>query len=161
MEVTKHMARKVAKRLTSNVNALLLARAYAELERERVDEIQRRVLDQMGYEKYELRHTFQLPDTVAKEYYERLNAIHLADGFELAAKGYCPALCAESLQREAEWALIDAAREFFPEVTNNGLLCGTKDKGGLELRQEYLDLLVGLVVNQPGYRSPLQQGATA
>jgi hypothetical protein len=39
-------------------------------------------------------------------------------------------------------------------VTNDRLLCGTKTTGGVETRQQYIDLLVKLVVNAPGYVAP-------
>lgn len=158
MKPTTQQARRVAKALQSNVNTLLLATAYAQLERERVDKIQRRVLADMGLNCTPDK-VYQLADSSAKPYYDRLNEIHLAAGFERAAEGCCPALCAETLQLEAEWALIEAAQEFFPDVTNDKLLCGTKELHGLECRQKYIDLLIGLVVNAPGYRSPLKAGA--
>ncbi len=150
MTTTKQQARTAAKALRPHVDTLLLATAHAQLERERVDKVQRRVLDSMGYEKVPLRDTYTLPDAVAAAYFERLNAIHLADGFAKAAEGHCPALTAETTKTEAEWALIKAAEAFFPGTTNNRLLCA-----GLDKRQRYLDLLIGLVVNMPGYRSPL------
>lgn len=93
-----------------------------------------------------------MDDHSAATYHGRLNAIHLANGFAKAAEGFCPALVAEHTQREAEWALIAAAEEFMPGVTNDRLLCGTKTEGGLETRRKYLDLMIGLVVNSPGYK---------
>ena len=48
----------------------------------------------------------------------------------------------------AWWAIISKAEQFFG-VTNDQLLCGTKNRGGLETRRRYLDLLCGLVVNRP------------
>jgi hypothetical protein len=112
----------------------------------------------------EPRDVWMLADSTTKGYYERLNQIHLAAGFADAAKGYCPALVAETLQTEAEWALILAAEQFFPGVTNDRLLCGiTRADGsrecGLETRNRYIDLQIGLVVNSPGYVSPLKRGA--
>lgn len=164
MTVTKQNARKVAKALTANVNALILTRAVAEVERKRVDAITAQVLaedvymaedhDGKEYRITEPSKAWHMNDADAERFYGKLNAIHLAAGFAKAADGFCPALVAENLQLEAEWALISAAEEFFPGVTNNQLLCGTEKKGGLEFRQEYIDLLCGLVVNAPGYRKP-------
>lgn len=152
--ITMKDAPKVLAAATEPVRTLLLATAYAQVERERVDKIQRKVLDDLGYEKLPLKHDYQLPDDVAQKYYKRLNAIHLADGFEDAARGYCPALVAERLQTEAEWALFEAV-EPLTGVNNNAILCGTKKMTGLEARKKYLDLLIGFVVNSPGFKHPL------
>lgn len=148
---------RMAATLKPHVDTLLAATAIAELERDRVDAIQRKVLANMGYSHVEPKYAWQLADDTAAEYHKRLNEWHLADGFEDAAKGYCPALCAEHTKTQAEWALISAAEEFFPDATNDRLLCGTAKMGGLETRQKYLDLLIGLVVNQPDYTNPLER----
>ena len=166
--MTKPNATEIAASLEPHVNTLLLATAAAQLERERVDKIQRRVLAEGNYygrrpsctgpsEQFRVTEpadAWHMDKQSAEAYHARLNAIHLAEGFAQAAEGHCPALTAERMQTEAEWALIAAAKEWFPGVTNNRLLCGTKTMGGLECRQKYLDLLVGLVVNSPGYTKP-------
>lgn len=75
-----------------------------------------------------------------------MQAIHLANGFERAKDGYCPALCAESLLVDAENNLIDAAQEFTGIELRHLWKC--------EHRAKYLDMLTGLVVNHPGYVPP-------
>lgn len=169
----KQKAERLVRAIRPNVDTLLLAMAFAQLERERVDKIQRKVLAEEVYLMDEVhcergredrritdpRKAWLMCDADAARYYPKLNAIHLANGFADAAKGFCPALVAETLQTEAEWALIKAAEEFFPGVTNDRLLCGTEKRGGLETRQNYLDLLIKLVVNHPGYTSPLPRVA--
>lgn len=162
-------ALKIAKKLTPRVNDLLVAMVFAKAERKRVDPIMRKVLAEGNYTgRKPLRdgtygpdfRVLDLDDTMflirgdSEAYHGRLNSIHLANGFADAAKGYCPALVAERNVTKAEWALIDAALEFFPSADNDSLLLGTKEKGGLETRREYLDSLIGLVVNSPGYRKP-------
>lgn len=158
-------APRMVEALKPYVNTLLMAKAYAQLERERVDKIQRKVLAEEVYLMDErwLEHgrdderitepdkSHLMCDVDASRYFEKLNAIHLANGFEDAAKGYCPALVAETLERDATHALILSAQEFMPEVTPNGLLCL-----GLEKYHKFVDLLIGLVVNSPGYTSPLR-----
>lgn len=151
-------ARAVSTACRPFVDTLLLATAYAQCERERVDKIYRKILADMGVT-CDPKHVYQLADSTARDFYDRCNAWNLADGFAEAAQGYCPALCAESLQTEAENALIKAAAQFFPDCTNDRLLCGTKTQGGLETRRKYLDLLIGLVVNSPGYMNPLTKKA--
>lgn len=150
-------AHDLVKAIKGKVQALLVRMAHAQLERERVDKIQSSELHaQMYYGRLpdgrQIRITnpkesYLMDEDSSQRYFAKLNAIHLANGFADAAKGNCPALTAEYAQTKAEWTLIDAAEEFFPGMTNNRLLCGTKDQGGLETRQKYLDLLIGLVVN--------------
>lgn len=148
--------KQVAAALHDSVNAVLIATAFAELERERVDAIQRKIIADMGIT-CEPSKMWQMADSTWKEYHRRCQDRHLADGYKDAAQGYCPALVAESLQIDAENALIREALRFFPDCTCDALLCGTKTRGGLETRAEYLRLLIGLVVSAPGYRSPLKK----
>lgn len=153
----------LVKAVRKHVDELLVATAVAQVERERVDAIQRKVLAENQYSDGSVRITeprdsWHMDDESSKAYYAELNAIHLAAGFERAADGYCPALCAEQRQIECEWALIGAAHKY-TGITNNQLLCGTDEKCGLEFRKEYLDLLIGLVVNSPGYAKTVKTGA--
>lgn len=159
---TASKAHDIAKALAPQVKVLLMATAVAELERERVDAIARKVLADQNYygrkprdqgEQFRVTEpgdTWHMDDGSFASYHAKMQAIHLANGFEDAAKGYCPALVAEHLKIKAEWALIEAAERFFPGCDNSTLLCGTKTLGGLETRKKYLDLLIGLVVNVPG-----------
>lgn len=152
-------ASNVSRVLEPLVNALLLQTTQAQVDRTRVDAIQRSILaggayfDDSGKQVFEPRHGWTIADRLWPTYHAACHAAYLAAGYEVA-EGYCPALIAEHDQTKAEWALIEAAEQFFPGVTNDRLLCGSKDKGGLELRREYLDLLCKLVVNRPGYRKP-------
>jgi len=50
-----------------------------------------------------------------------------------------------------------SGRAYF--MAGPALCAETLELGGLECRQKYIDLLIGLVVNAPGYRSPLKAGA--
>ena len=169
MLATKENAKNVAQKMRPYVDEYLLARCAAELERERVDKIQRRVLsegqytgrrpvsrgkDGIEYEQYrvtEPRDAYHMDDQSAEQYYARLNAIHVAEGFERAKDGYCPALVLEHEQSQAEKRLADAAAPMFG-IDSDRLLCA-----GLEKYHEFTDLIVGLVVNSPGYTSPLER----
>lgn len=141
------------------VNTLLLAMTLARAERERVDKIERRVLAEGQYygwrhegEQYrvmEPKDFYHMDNQSAEAYQARLQSIHQAQDPTLP-EGHCPALVAERWQTEAEWALIEAAEPLF-DITNNQLLCAA---GGLERRQKYLDLLIGMVVNSPGFQPP-------
>lgn len=151
--------KEVIKAMTKPVADYLAARAIAEVERERVDKIQRRVLAESvfmanthgrdgggrAFRVTEPKDSYLMRDEDAARYFDTLNAIHLAEGFKDAEKGYCPALTSEHNQTKAEWALIEASRAFFPEVTNDKLL----GAGGCEMRRKYIDLIVGLVLAAP------------
>jgi hypothetical protein len=159
-------AREMSLALVPQVNAYLLARTVAEARRDEVDATKRRLLAEGHYftsAKWAPRMPVKrilspdgdwlMDDEQAKGYYAALDAAHKAAGYDLEP-GHCPALVAEHVQTQAEWALIEAAQKWFPEVTNDRLLCGTKTTGGVETRQQYIDLLVKLVVNAPGYVAP-------
>jgi hypothetical protein len=166
------MVKRMAKTIEPQVRALLLATVYAKAERERVDVIQRAILAERVYpvdakniergrgaeRVTDPRLSYLMSDADAADYFAKCNAAHLANGYAKAAEGFCPALVAAHDQTKAEWALITAAEEFFPEITNDKLLCGiTRADGsrecGLETRRKYLDLLTGLVVNQSGFKA--------
>lgn len=157
----KAKAHHAAISLRRDVNTYLLARAYAETKRAEVDKIQRQILADDEYfaakrlpkgrrgPRYrvtEPKDSWLMEEDDAQRYYAKLNAIHLAAGFEDAAKGYCPALVAENLQVQAENVLLESASE---ELGNK---IGSDIYG--ENRKKMLDLIVGLVVNFPGYVPP-------
>ena len=161
-------AAEVAKAMRPYVDTLLMATAYAQLERERVDKIQRRILTEGVYTarkrlrsgefgpQYRVTEPgdYHMDEQSSAVYFARLDAIHRAENPDLP-EGHCPALIAEHLQTQAEWALIEASAGFFPGVTNNKLLRSMHGRGPLENRQHFLDLLIKLVVNAPGYQSPI------
>ena len=108
----------------------------------------------------EPKHAFLMDEVDAADYHAECQARiqKLYSPKSLAAMGwkpgYCPALIAEHLQVQTEWLLIEAGGRMMgvdkPEEMNNSLLCL-----GLEKRREFIDLLVGLVVNLPDFRNPL------
>ncbi len=63
--------------------------------------------------------------------------------------GYCPASITDYDVVKAENALVDKCSEYIPEITADKLHCG-----GLDTFKKCVDLLIGLVVNYPGYRKP-------
>jgi hypothetical protein len=149
--------------LQSGVSAVLLARCYAEAMREQVDAVYTDLLTNQ-YEFYsrreewagerrritENKHTYLLTDDDYKE-------LALQVDFELREKGikpesmqfeYCPALVAEDIQRTAERTLFEIAEDFTKIKPNQVAL-------SLERYRKYLDLLLGLGVNLPGFKNPL------
>lgn len=142
------------------VSAYLLARAYAELTRERVNTIYREILTQCPV--YADRTGDQIfspdklylcsDDALVRDARDEANKRERASGIKPAdmPDDYCPALVAESLLSDVESCLIDASGAAFG-ITNKKVLCA---RDGLAKRQKWIDLVVGLVVRQPDFRGP-------
>lgn len=157
------MAREMSLGLVNEVNAVLLATAVADVEREKCDAIQRRLLAEAEYfgrnktrsnpagdrfRVQEPKDSWLMEDEDAARYYAALDAAYAEAGYVLEP-GYCPALIAENAQCQAENAMIVAAGKWFPEFVDEG----TPRVYG-EKRAKLVDLLIGLVVNFPGYKAP-------
>lgn len=152
------------------VTHYLAKRATAEVLREKVNAVEAEVLkdvalfddlrarheDREAQRITEPRHTYLSEDEEALDrYYDAVDAALRDAGLKPAEmdRDYCPALVAEHDQLLAERAILDAAAkmlqmDFDGNELNNRLLCDQKGKG-LERRQEFLDLVVKLVVNLP------------
>ena len=138
--------------LTPFVNKALVAQAVAEVLREEIDGYAQTLLDANEYTN---EHTGERI-TDAKDDWTMTNEAFVGYHALLDAKirgaghnpppEFCPALMAESAQRDAESELIKAAEPFF-KVTQSQLLCGTGKGDGLETHKKFLDLLKGLVVS--------------
>lgn len=150
----------IAKDLTPAVDALLMATALAQLEREKVDAVKQNLLDTHiftmlndddtpGPRITSPKYDWRMLDADHKKYCALLNAHFLAEGFTDAKRGICPALQAESTQRDAEQILIKCAETHFEGVTSHRLLCN-----GIDKRKMYIDLLIKVVVNNPNYKTP-------
>jgi hypothetical protein len=155
----------VSHALERHVNNVLLATVLYEHRREHCDAIQRRLLAEGEYftarswaEKYK-NHTTPvhritdpkelfLMEEPWTEFYDKLDAAYRAAGYTDIEPGHCPAFIAETLKRDAEHILVEAASEFFPGVTVDKLLCCAN---GLEKLAKFIDLCIKLVVNRPGY----------
>lgn len=163
------LTKEAAESLTPAVNALLMAKTYAELKREEIESIQLQILKDDVYKgsdignRGESRGNFRITETkdtyLMKDedweiYHAKVNAINLENGFKDAERGLCPALVAETTVRDAQKILIECAEEYFEGVTGHKLLCA-----GYGKYQEYIDLLVGLVLSLPDYKNPLEVSA--
>jgi hypothetical protein len=128
--------------------AVLMARIFAELERERVNAYIRPIFDSYRFEYAErwkeidgCRGLIQDPDhlylcddePMMRAYYADCDDAHRAHGFK-GPQGHCPALTAEHLVTVTERALIDLAEPLFGVSGDH--LCG-------ENRTKYLELLIG------------------
>lgn len=160
----------VTPRFKSLVHSLISKTEHAKMMRKEVDKIQRKALQQIELyndldvklEGQERKRIFD-PDMVylsqdkeGIQAYDELcdqlerNAGLKPDNMEF---DYCPALVAERKRTEAEWDVFNEMSKIIDlgyedGELNNKLLCGTEEKQGLELRKEFLDLCIKLVVNK-------------
>jgi len=143
---------------------VLLAKAHYEVLNEKIEAIKARLLadtvyldEHDGKRITETRFDWTMGDKAFATYAADLAAGTLALGYEMP-DGKCPALMAKADLVKAEDLLIEAARTTLPNcehMTAHRVICGTKDKNGLEFRREWLDTLIGAAVNAPGYKAPL------
>lgn len=164
---------KITNAVKSAVNAYLMARTLAKCEREKVDSLARGILETASYHadlKFVTRERTSEritdPDKAwmleAEEHHNYLIDLRKA----LQGAGYtiksiqgepeysynCPALMAEGLQMDAEHLLIEATAEMIGEKDDlvHNLICA-----GLDKYHQFIDLVVGMIVNMPGFRNPL------
>ena len=171
-----NIPKNLPQELKSAVDAYLMARALAECEREKVDAIQRRILETANYYTSatcrapgehprpvkDPKESWLMDESEFHDYLSDLRMELQKAGYQIEQQGehfwsyFCPALSAESIQRDAENLVIEACARMIgdktPETMNNRLLCHAP---GLETRKKFLDLAVGLVVNFPGFVSPM------
>ena len=148
--------------IKSAVNAVLMAHCVVEVEREKMDKIDREIL-QVAYftsEQWaprmprhritEPKENYLMNDEDAKDYFaerqKRINAM----GYKLP-DGHCPALVAESVLSDARRILIEVSVPVWG-INPHQLLCAGMDK-----YHKYIDLICGLVVNLPGFKSPVKE----
>lgn len=143
----------------SYVRAYLLARTHAQLTRARVNATYREILTECPVYATDTGRPILDPGHL----YLSDSEAHVRDAYDEADKrlraagvkpanmpvDHCPALVAEHLQINIERQLIEAAGRPLG-ITNDGLL-----SLGLDDRQKFIDLVVGLIVNQPDFTSPL------
>ncbi|HSW45461.1 MAG TPA: hypothetical protein VLM89_07815 [Phycisphaerae bacterium] len=159
---SKEQADAMAKALETCVNAVLLAKVYAQVQREKMDGLDRRLLAEIevidqwtGKRITDPKFAWCMTEEQTRPYYDRRNQELRAMGYDLPAD-YCPALLAEEVVRVAERNLVVAAEQFFPDLTVDALL-----SLGLDAYHRYIDLLMGLVVSGPDYRKPAIPGDPA
>lgn len=139
--------KRFSKDIAPAARAVLMARVYAEMERERVDAYIRPIFDRYGFtysgkygkagpiEKQD--HLYLCDDEPGiAAYFAECDTAHRAHGFK-GPDGHCPALTAEHLVVVAENALIGLAEPMFGVAVSD--LYGDR-------RAKYLDLLIGAAV---------------
>lgn len=174
MNITKS---NITPALKTIVNAVLIAKASAKLMRSEVDKIQRAVLQECPLNLAdewkargradrplkitEPKDTYLSNDAEFADYSAECSKRERAAGLkpESMPEDHCPALVAEDIERQAVALLIDEA------AASLGL-----DMSGADLRQKlfclgldqynrFVDLVIGLVVNSPDFKNPLQKSA--
>jgi hypothetical protein len=173
---TKLTIEDVTQGLKTSVGAYLLARARAEVIREKVDKIEREILESACYFSSPLlaghsitkritepSESYLLKEDDARDYFLDVKAALIESGFnikevpnEAEHHYFCPALTAESLQNKTEHLIIENGAEMLgenPKDFSYRLLCA-----GLEKYKQFIDLCVKLVVNLPDFKKPLTQG---
>jgi hypothetical protein len=170
----KLTAGEVTQAVKSAVDAVLLARAYAETMRGKVNSIEASILEEcplyVSPEHAEGRaderiadpRKVWLTDLESPQYKEHLaetNKRLRAEGLkpDSMPDSHCPACVAECVQQDAEHLLIYAAAEMMDagdgKEFHHKLVCA-----GMEKYRKFIELLCGLVVAMPGYRNPLTAG---
>ena len=156
---TPKMSDLITPEIRSCVNAYLMARAYAETMRKHVDAIHREILTECPIYADIHGHKDQILES--KDLYLCSNEALCHDFYDESDKrlraaklkpddmphDHCPALVAEHLQVKCEWMLLDASGKPF------GFSADTP--WTMEHRQQWIDLVVGLIVNQPDFKNPL------
>ena len=145
----------------SLVSAYLMARTYAECQRERVNAIHLEILTECPI--YADKDNGQAitrscdlyltsDDQACTDFYAEANARLRHAGIKPTemADEFCPALVAENLLRTTERALIDESGKPFG-VSADSLLCA---RNGLENWKKWIDLVCKLIVNLPNFEAP-------
>lgn len=164
--------KRSVKTLEGYVNAYLVAHTHAELWRQRMTDWERQELARFEYladKKWvdrgraeritDPKYTFMLAQPEAwNMFFEERQ--YYVDSLKVPGlkHGNCPACMAEGWQRTTETLLIQQAAMLpglqLTDVTPEKLL-----RHGLQTYRKMIDLLVGLVVNSPGYKAPELAGA--
>ena len=149
--------------MKSAVKAYIMSRAYAETMREAVDKIERKILQEVPLTNdLEIEHGKPAReitdpkdvylcdnDDLLQDYYKetdhRLRAVGLKPN--TMPDDHCPALVAESLQRDAEHLVIETTAEMLGEEDFiHKLLCLGMDK-----YRQFIELVTKMIVNMPGF----------
>lgn len=176
-QITPSELKKKAPQLIPAVNAYMMARAFAEVQRAAVDKIERRLLAESEYfadkdtpradgqRITEPKQSYLMHDDDFKKYASAVRRELEREGYKIKQGNNrdgslsedswnyrCPALVAESLQRQAERVLVEAAASvlnFGEEFTFDKLVCAGMDK-----LRAFIDLTCRFVVGLPEYKRP-------
>ena len=155
MTPSKHLTPE----LIQAVNAYLMAKAYAQVMRERVDAVHREILtecpiyaDRDEGQQILRSHDLYLcsNEALCADFFAEANHRLRKLGIKPAdmADNHCPALVAENLVCKTANFLADVSGRPFG-VTAHKLLCA-----GMAKFDEWIELNCKFVVNSPGYKAP-------
>ncbi len=148
---------KVFRACHEPVRSWLLAKAKAETLREQVDKIWSACLAEMPlYDQYTGERIFDHSQAYAAPRGEWQKVFEVADRFvrdrvpgaATLPPDHCPALTAEHQATLLEAAIVDAAGPVLG-ITRDKLL-----NAGLDMYEKFVDHIVKLVVNYPGFKDP-------
>lgn len=153
----KHLLRLEVR---SYVIAYLMARAYAETVEAQVEPVHRAILEECPVyaDRADGRQILKADDLYlcsneahCRDFYDEADHRLRKLGLKPATmpKEHCPVLVAKHELTKIEWKLIDASGQGFGVNSSNIL------NHGLEDRQKWIDLVVGLHVNQPDFVNPI------
>ena len=137
------------------VDTLLMAMAYAELERAKMDKIYNGILSRCTYYDTEGKRisdhnkAYLMDDNYSATFLAHCTQAVKDAGYNVP-EGNCPALMAEHDVVKLEWSLMQATAPLFG--IDWQALYG-------ENRAKYLDLTIKLVVNHPFYKNPMKRSA--
>jgi len=157
---SKPNALKVARQITNDVNAMLIAQAASEVIAEQIEAMDAELLAARVYtrdEQYrsesdttdritDSRATWTMIPADFEAYQQTRDDRIAADGWNVE-RGYCPKLVAEMELLQLQNVAIDAAFAAMGEQLTHLRLDN-------EQRDKMLDCITGLVVTAPGYRKP-------
>jgi len=163
-----HMTEQdITPEVKTSVRAYLLARANAEVMREAITKIETEILQESPLTDARFEHGKKITnpkdawladDSEWADYFMEVNTRTRKAGLKPddMPDDHCPALVAEHIQMQAEQLILENAAdmmglEFDGKELNHKLLCL-----GLEKRQQFLDLVIKLVVNLPNFKNPLE-----
>lgn len=163
----KEVASKITPAMKRAAQVYLLARTHAEMEREKVDDMTASILNDGHYRTSaefkrmrsgkperitEPKDSYLIDEAGSKKFErERMNRLRSLGYTEKEVpEGYCPALMAEDTARKAARSLMDIC-EPLVGLTCDRILCA-----GIDKYEQYLKLLMGLLINAPGFRSPMK-----
>lgn len=145
--------KNMAAGLAHEARAVLMATAHAQLERERMNALDRELIAfwkpvdrHTGAPITKPEHTWRMGESFWKDYHADRQARIDAMGYKLP-RDHCPALVAEGVQRRAERLLLTSAARWIGHLHPDGLY-------SCELHKRALKLVLGLVVNHPGFEAP-------
>ncbi len=165
----------IPKIVKDSVDAYMAARAYAEIIRKNVDKIAEKILAEKQYREHprlknssgkvitKVGDAWRMSDKDHKEFVKLMELSLIEAGYKLEYLTdkrniyACPARTAERLRCDAEELLINAGAEMI-QIPDPYEFSRDLAYAGKEKRQEFIDMICKMVVNQEGYENQFKVG---